>query len=199
MDRIAMFGGTFNPIHNGHINLCKECQDLYKFDQVLLIPTNLPPHKNTVGLASNKDRYSMLMLAVEALEDFHVSDIEYQLGQKSYTIHTIVALKKKYPKAQLYLIMGSDMLGTFKEWYRYEEILEQVTLIVGARHEAEYAQLLKLKEQFGDWSDKIEVISLYVLEISSTAIRQSIAQGEDVRKSINPKVADYIMEHNLYQ
>lgn len=196
--KIAIFGGTFNPVHNGHIHLSKECLMRYSFDKILLIPTNLPPHKAAKGLISNEHRLNMLTLATENEDMFEVSDIEYRLGSKSYTINTINELKKQYKQAEFFLIAGSDMLLMFKKWHRYEDILKSVTLIVGARHEAEYERLLSFSQSFGELSQKIQIINIAPIDISSTLIRQKLANHESINELVNFRVEKYIKEHNLY-
>ncbi len=198
MNKIAIYGGTFNPVHNGHINLCNECQKIYSFDKLILIPTNIPPHKNAVELASNTHRFHMLELAVFDISNFEVSDIEFNLGEKSYTINTILELQKQYPCAQIYLIVGSDMLRMFKKWHRYEDILKEVPLIVGARHDAEFQELLELKSHFGSLSAKIDIVNINVVDISSTEIREKLLKNKSISELVNYRVEDYIKKNNLF-
>lgn len=199
MERIAIFGGTFNPVHRGHIHLCSECQQIYHFDKILLIPTNIPPHKNAPILASNIDRYNMLTLSVGDIPYFEVSDIEFQLGEKSYTINTVLALKKQYPKGDFYLIIGSDMLRMFSKWARYEDILKEVTLVVGARHEAEFEELVSIKQKLLSLSHKVDIINISVLDISSTQIREKQSKGEAISELVAPAVEGYIKKNHLYE
>ncbi|MFZ2537821.1 MAG: nicotinate-nucleotide adenylyltransferase [Oscillospiraceae bacterium] len=198
MNKIAIYGGTFNPIHNGHINLCNGCQQLYNFDKIVLIPTNIPPHKNAVDLASNIDRFNMLKLAVSNIANFEVSDIEFKLGAKSYTINTILELKNQHLDAEFYLIIGSDMLRIFQEWHRYEDVLKEVTLVVGARHEAEFDELLTIKSHFGSLSMKIDIVNINVVDVSSTDIREKLSKNESISKLVNYRVEDYINKNHLY-
>lgn len=199
MNKIAIFGGTFNPVHNGHINLCNECQNIYNFDKILLIPTNIPPHKKPVDLASNQDRYNMLKLAISGNDKFDVSEIEYKYDKKSYTINTVLSLKKQYPNSEFYFILGSDMLKTFNEWYRYEDILKEVKLVVGARHQKEFSELLDIKSKFSNLAEKIDIVNINVMEISSTMIRENITKNKDIKNLVDNKVLKYITEHNLYK
>ena len=193
---IAVYGGTFNPIHLGHLSFCCQCLDLYKFEQMLLIPTNLPPHKQAGQLASNEDRLAMLRLA--AGERMVPCDLEYRLGGRSYTVETLRALSGEYPGGRFTLLMGSDMLRTFRQWYLWEEILSRACLLAGARHEEEYRELLTLRETFGEHADRIRIAPIQVTDISSTQIRETIQQGGDAGRWLPGPVWDYIREHRLY-
>lgn len=195
--KIAVFGGAFNPVHNGHINLCLECDKFFNFDKILLIPTNIPPHKSADNLASNQDRLSMLKLASKTNSLFDVSDIEYHLEGTSYTYKTILELKKIYKNADLYLIVGSDMLKMFHKWYNYKQLLDEVTLVVGAREKSEYEELIKIKENLVN-SKKIEIININVITLSSTQIRECIKKNENISHFVNKDVEKYIYSHKLY-
>ena len=127
MIKIGVFGGAFNPIHNGHINMVKEAFADLKLQKMLIIPTCVSPHKSNKGLIAFEDRAKMCELAfAKEIEDgkFEISDIEKRMGGTSYTINTIRELKRHYPDdAVFYLIIGGDMLFYFDKWYRYEALL----------------------------------------------------------------------------
>lgn len=107
--RIAMFGGTFNPIHNGHLHLAQQFQQHLQFDRILLMPVSLPPHKSEEGLIATKHRLEMCRLATEPFSYLQVSDLEIKRGGSSYTWQTLEELGRMYPGAQLHLLLGSDM------------------------------------------------------------------------------------------
>lgn len=199
MKKIAIFGGTFNPVHNGHLHLCNEIQQKFHFDKILLIPTNIPPHKECVNLASNEDRFAMLQLAVDSNPLYEISDIEFRLEGKSYTYNTIQALKQEYEDSEFYMIIGSDMLRIFDQWYRYEDILDEVTVVVGARENQEYHQLIAFKKDKYQNTNKIEIVDISIFPKSSTEIREAIAQNLNLDNSIPSSVLSYINSHNLYQ
>ncbi len=196
--KTGIFGGTFNPVHNGHISLCRQCAEHCGFDRVLLIPTNLPPHKAAQHLASNEDRLEMLRLAIQGCRGMEVSDVEYRLGGRSYTVETLARLKKMYPEDEFSLIMGSDMLRSFPNWYRAEDILAMATLTAGARFPEEYEQLLEVRDSFGAMASRIEVVKIQVFEISSTRVREICAGGEDASSYLPAGVWDYIRKKDLY-
>ena len=165
---------------------------------MLLVPDNLPPHKPVNDLASNEDRLQMLSIAVKGIPGFEISDIEYRLGGKSYTGRTLRALQEIYPDTEFSLLIGSDMLYTFREWKEYEFILKHAFLIAAARRENEFDKLSDCRKSFGEFSDRIAIIKLPVLPISSTQIRRRLKKGLDVEKLLPDGVYEYIKKRGIY-
>lgn len=200
--RIGIFGGTFNPPHLGHKNLTMQIKDIAKLDRIIIIPSYVPPHKQTTQLASGKHRVKMCELMFS--EDiFNVSDIEIRRGGKSYTIDTIATLKKEYPDDELFLIIGSDMLLSFHEWKQYKDIISLVTLCVASRSEeiskdvlSSYAiDTLALSEAKGE----IIIADIEPMEVSSTAVRELIKYGLDNCELTSREVFDYARMNLLYE
>lgn len=197
--KIGIFGGTFNPPHLAHLNIAEDFFGRLSFDKLIIIPTYQPPHKQAQSLADGEDRLEMCRLLFDA-ENTEISDIEIRRQGKSYTYDTLCQLEEKYPGAELYLIIGSDMLLSFHKWYRYEDILRKCTLCVLTRendidnaHMKAYAiEVLGLGE--GD----IVFSSLEPTVLSSTRIREMVARGEDVSTLTGEKVWAYIKEKRLY-
>ncbi len=198
MKKIAIFGGSFNPIHKGHINLCLECDAQYNFDKIILMPTNIPPHKSSADLASNEHRFNMCKLAVKDEGKFHVSDIELNKQDVSYTVDTLSILKNEYKEDKLYFIIGSDMLFMFHKWYMHDEILDMVTLIVGARKDDEKHKMLEYKKEYLNNSVNVEIIDIDVFETSSTEIRDALKEKIDTNSLLKTSVLNYIKENNIY-
>ena len=138
--RIGIFGGAFNPVHNGHLNIADSFYEDLSLDKLLFIPTAKPPHKSDEGLLSGEDRVNMLRLAVEN-KPYEISTIEFERNDKSYTYDTLIELKKLYPDSEFFLIIGADQFIHFDKWYRYSDILDMVTLCTSARER----QLLYVK------------------------------------------------------
>lgn len=200
--RIGIFGGTFNPPHLGHKNLAMQIKDIAKLDRIIIIPSYVPPHKQTTQLASGKHRVKMCELMFS--EDiFNVSDIEIRRGGKSYTIDTIATLKKEYPGDELFLIIGSDMLLSFHEWKQYKDIISLVTLCVASRSDeiskdvlSSYAiDTLVLSEAKGE----IIIADIEPMEVSSTAVRELIKYGLDNCELTSREVFDYARMNLLYE
>ena len=195
MEKIGIYGGTFNPIHNGHLHLLQAALDRLRFDRVLVIPTNIPPHKVERDLASNKDRLEMVRLAVEGMDRVWVSDMEQRAKGKSYTILTVKKLRAMFPGAELTLLMGADMLLSFYRWHRWREILALASLAAFARGEGETELLERKAAELGN----TRVVRVEPLPMSSTMIREMIRRGEDISALVPEKVCAYLREKRLYQ
>lgn len=198
MKKIAIFGGTFNPIHLGHIRLAMAFQERFQFDKVLLIPTEIPPHKQAPDLAPDKHRYQMCRLAVKDDPCFEVSDIELKRKTKSYTYDTLKRLKSVYEDAEFFLIMGSDMFLTFMQWYRAAEMLSMVTLLTAAREPDEMEMLVQCQRKLEQKGGKSFILDVAPMVISSTEVRERIRSGKSLTGYLDENVIQYIYEHGLY-
>ena len=138
MESIAILGGTFNPIHNGHVNLAIKIKNNFSIDRLILMPTKIPPHKRIEELADDDDRLEMCRLAAIDLKGVEVSNYEITRGDVSYTVNTLRYFKKEYPTAQLFFIMGSDMFLSLESWYCFEEILSLATIITASRQNGDF-------------------------------------------------------------
>ena len=189
--KIGLFGGTFNPVHSGHVNLVKNFKVKLSLDRVIVIPTAQPPHKEAKELASAEDRINMCKLAFGSLAE--VSDIEISRGGKSYTVLTLEELKKKYPDDELYFLVGSDMLLSFKRWYRWEDILSMCTLCATDRSNEE-----SCREADKDFFEKIIFCDFEKIVVSSSEVREKLEKGESVDAILPREVQKYIEEKGLY-
>ena len=191
-ERIAIFGGSFNPIHLGHINLAVELYEKLGLDQVWFIPAYLSPHKLGLDIASATHRLNMLSLALEPYPNFIVRDDEIKRGGPSYSIDTIRSLHSAYPGKDFFLVLGSDLIKDFHRWRCVKEIFEEVKVVVGDRLDSisgdDYYSL-KLKKCHTKTS---------VMEVSSTQLRQRIALGKICNHLLPNKVLDYIHKNHLY-
>ncbi len=195
--KIGVFGGAFNPVHNGHLHLMNCFFNELKLDKLILIPTSVPPHKDQSGLLSGTHRINMLKLAVDNKLGIEISDIEFKRSGKSYTYDTLSQLKKEYPEDEFYLIVGSDQYLHFNSWYRYEDILTSVTLVTAAREENEYKILNDFKNKNSFLKNSM-ISTFGVVKVSSSQVRQMIADGRDVSHLIPSRVYNYIKENELY-
>ena len=192
--KIGIFGGTFNPPHMGHIEAAKSAIRLAGLDRLILVPSNIPPHKilpeNT---AYNEQRLLMTHMAAEEI-GCEVSAIELMREGKSYTKDTIAFLAAKYPNDSLYFIMGTDMLRTFENWYCPDEILKHCTLLALCRNEAERENMLVYKANIEkNLGGNVIVVENDVLEVSSTDIRTKNSN------LIPQSIANYIDKMGLYK
>ncbi len=196
--RIGIFGGAFNPVHNGHLNLAETFFEDLSLDKLFFIPTAKPPHKSDEGLLSGEDRVNMLRLAVEN-KPYEISTIEFERNDKSYTYDTLIELKRFYPDSEFFLIIGADQFIHFDKWYRYADILNMVTLCTSARENEEEKQLIIKSAKRLGIKDRFYMSSRAVIRVSSSEIRGKIKNGSDVSMLLPKKVFDYISEKGLYR
>lgn len=196
--KIAIYGGAFNPIHNGHINLVLSMHEIYKFDKILIIPTGKPVHKSDTEFASNEDRINMCKLAFGDISVIEVSDIEIRSKEKNYTYNTVKKLKKKYKNAEFYLIIGGDMLESFDTWYEFIELSKEVKVLCAARKE-NYDDLKKKQLELFSMGCETVVREIPVFEVSSSEIRAKLKSKQNVNKLLPKGVYKYIKERKLYE
>ena len=199
MKKYGIFGGSFNPIHYGHLMICEYIKEEMDLDKVIFIPTGNPPHKELE--LSAKDRYEMVRLAISPNPDFEISDIETTRVKKSYTVDTIRELKKIYKEEKLYFLIGLDSLFQLKTWMKIGDLSQEIEFVVALRpgylnREEINKEIDFLKENFGT---KINLIKTPLYEISSTDLRDRIREGKSLRYLIPKKVLDYIEESGFYK
>ena len=198
MEKIAIYGGSFDPPHKGHKLLACNLAEICGADKVIIIPTALSPFKESSG-ATAQERYEMCRFAFsEPL--FEVSDIEMNRGGKSYTVDTLKAVKKLYPEASLYLFMGDDMFLSFNKWYKYREILSLCVPVAACR--TENLEKLEMMKAFArdvlNLSDDGAIICESVpIETSSSEIRESLKNGLS-SNALDEEVYRYIKTRGLY-
>jgi len=192
--RIGVFGGTFNPIHNGHIALAKRLVEELKFDELMLIPTAQPPHKDGSEVISAEHRLEMCRLAAKQIPNCVVSDIEIKRGGKSYTVSTLRLLLAERPDDEFVLLMGSDMFLSFLDWYAPDEILRLVRIAAIPREIGELAALQAQCENLNARGGRTQVVDVEAVVMSSTEIRNSTELSQGVPADIER----YILQNGLY-
>lgn len=189
--RVGIFGGAFDPVHIGHVQVVNSFLQSNLINRLMILPTAESPHKETSGQASFKDRFEMLKLAFDEEENVWISDLEQHLPKPSYTLQTIGYLQKNNPQHLYFLCIGEDNLDSFHKWWKYEQILDKVALIVAKRPGSEGS----------GQSDHILHHAIFIeheeVELSSTDIREAKLSG-DLRQYVPAGVAGYIHRHNLY-
>lgn len=198
MERIAIFGGTFNPIHNGHIRLAGLFREKLSLNRMIFMPTHKTPAKEQTDLASDTDRLEMCRLAIKGENGFEVSDYEIRRGGISYTVHTLRHFRGLYPSAELYFVMGSDMFLTLEKWYCFEEILSLAGILTASRHAEEYARLTQHAEVLEKYGARTIILDAPPLEISSTQIRNLAKDGKDFTCYLQESVVQYIRNKKMY-
>ncbi len=195
MERFGIYGGTFNPIHNGHLHLIRAACAQLSFDRLLVVPANIPPHKAATDLASNRDRLEMARLATAGMPGVWVSDIELRARGKSYTVLTLERLRALFPECSFTLLMGADMLESFDRWHRWQDILKLADIAAFARNEGEESLLERKAALIG----RARVVRVEPLPLSSTLVREKVRRGEDISGLVPEPVAAYIYEKGLYR
>ena len=193
MKSIGLFFGSFNPIHLGHTNLAEYIFRFSGVDEIWFIVSPRNPLKEQSELIDEQLRLKMLQLATNDKEYLMVSDIEFDLPKPSYTIHTLKKLNEKYPEDDFILLIGSDNMLIFDQWKDYQTILDDYSVVVYPREGYPYEEY---EETYPDMQVLEEAPSF---DISSTEIRQLIAEKKDVSKWLHPEVYQFILENNLYQ
>lgn len=193
----GILGGSFDPIHNGHILLAQEVRDRLQLEKVIFIPAYVAPHKIGQSFASAADRFAMTALAVEGINDFSVSDMELRRGSVSYTVDTMLELRKMYPRQEFYFIIGADSVPQLKTWNRIEELFSLVKF--AAVYRPGYEDVLdRAREDFGRQAERIVMVHTTEYDVSSTAIRQKVQAGQSISDMVPAAVAEYIEKNGLY-
>lgn len=212
--RAAILGGTFNPVHYGHLRVAEEAREALALDRVIFMPTFITPHKPDEQAAQAWARLEMLRIAVSGNPSFSVSDMEMERGGKSYTIDTVRDLKEKEMDLEASLIVGNDSFNDITSWCEYEELLRLTSFIVVHRPgypvkkpaEALPVELARkfwydaasgsFMSPFGTW---IKYIGTTLLDISSSDIRRRVGEGGSVKYLLPPPVEEFIARHGLYR
>ncbi|WBW49212.1 nicotinate-nucleotide adenylyltransferase [Peptoniphilus equinus] len=195
--RYGLMGGTFNPVHLGHLMISEYIREEMHLDEIIFIPTGNPPHKETLDA---KLRYEMVKLATDENPYFSTSDIETTREYTSYTIDTIEALEKQLD-GKLYFIIGSDTLFQLKTWKKKEKLLKKVEFICAIRPDYVSEQILELELKYlqDKYGAVIHIVPTPMYEVSSTDLRGRIAEGKSVKYLIPKEVIAYIEEKGLYR
>ena len=192
--KIGLFGGTFNPIHHGHLINAQIVLEELSLDKILFIPSKMPVHKELEGLAVAEDRFNMIKAAVDDNPFFEVSRIEIDRKDDSYFIITIRQLLKEYPNDEIFVIIGSDAFIELHKWKDYREILNTVSIILLQR-----PGVKKIKKAGTKIARDINIINNPLIEISSSGIRRNIKYEKSIKYLVPAGVEEYIMKKGLYK
>ena len=197
--RLGIIGGTFNPVHIGHLLLAEWALDFAELDQILFIPTGFPYLKKEPPVLGGEERLRMVEMAVSHREDFLCSDIEVKRKGHTYTYETLEALSETYPDSRFFFIAGADCLETIEHWRYPEKIFKSCTLIAAIRSGTSLAEMkIKKLELTKRYSADILLMPFPDLAISSTNIRERIKQGKSIRYLLPDNIIKYIKDNSLY-
>lgn len=213
--KIGLFGGTFNPIHYGHLRVALKVNQRFKLDKILFIPCYLPPHKSGQEIASALDRLKMVELAIGPFPQFEASSLEVDRPETSYSIVTLERVKKVYSGAKIYFIVGIDAFLEIKTWREYEKVLNSCSFIVVSRPGFHLGQAETILDSY--WRERMVIIGAEIkpeeenrefpqiylfpmnsLDISARNIREKRRRGESISGLVPEAVEKYILEKNLY-
>ncbi|MFA5114996.1 MAG: nicotinate-nucleotide adenylyltransferase [Candidatus Omnitrophota bacterium] len=187
--RIGILGGTFNPIHIGHLILAEEAREKLKLEKVIFVPTYRPPHKSNGDIAGAEQRYAMVRMAIKGNRYFAASDTEIKREGYSYTIDTLRVFKERYPDDELYFITGSDLLNYLGEWKDLNEVIKMVKLIVATRPGYPLEKL----------PSYITTVGIRAVDVSGFEVRRAIKEGRSFRYLVPEAVYSYIARRGLYR
>ncbi|MCH5352753.1 MAG: nicotinate (nicotinamide) nucleotide adenylyltransferase [Acutalibacter sp.] len=199
--KIGIYGGTFNPIHLGHLHILQEFIRRLKLSKVLLIPTHVPPHKQSHNLASGEERVTMCKIAAAEITEatVEVSTIELEREGKSYTAETLQELTRQYPHDEFYLLMGEDMFLTIHQWYQPETIFSLATVCGSPRSEDGLQKLYRQRDFLEkEYGARCIVEDISYFPASSTEVRELARRGESLSHLVPGAVENYIKAHGLY-
>lgn len=198
MKKTGIFGGSFDPVHKGHIIIAQIAKEQMNLDEVIFVPAGNPPHKTDKKLASNEDRFNMLKLATEHIDGFFVSDYELRKTEKSYSVNLIKHFKEVLNDSELYFIIGADSLYNLPMWYKYEELMEMTNFIVVSRPQVKKENLL---DKFSGREKPMRAFFIddVFVPVSATEIREKVKNGENTDDYLDESVLNYIKIKGLYK
>jgi nicotinate-nucleotide adenylyltransferase len=194
--RLGLMGGTFDPVHVGHLVIAEAAREEFRLDQVVWIPAGDPPHKDR-KVSDQEHRYAMAVLATASHPDFVVSRLELEREGPSYALDTIRHFRKQVKPQELFFITGADAILEILTWHRHDEVIRQCRFVAATRPGYDLGRLRRLLPDA--YMDRIHVFSAPEVDVSSTGIREKLAAGRSVRYLVPEPVEQYLTKHRLYQ
>jgi len=189
--RIGIIGGTFDPVHIGHLIIAEKAREEFLLKKVLFIPAGIPPHKKKI-FVSPSHRLEMVKIAIRDNRYFKVDDIEIKRGETSYTYDTVMSFKNKNPDIEIFFITGEDTFYELKTWHRYKELIREVIFLVAPRKDKKEKAVPKIPYL------KYKFIHSPYIDISSSYIRDCFAKGKSVKYLLPDEIINYIRRYKLY-
>ena len=197
--KIGIMGGTFNPIHNGHLVLGEMAYEQFGLDKVLLMPNKKPYYKTTLDSISEEDRSEMVRIAASENDHFEFSDIELKRNEITYTVDTLEELTQQFPENEYYFILGKDSLDYLEKWKDADRIMELTKIIAACRNDLDRTIDEKIEELNCKYHAHIYRLNSPNLEISSSFLREMLKKGRSCRYLVPDAVLSYIKEKRLYE
>ncbi|WP_099468237.1 nicotinate-nucleotide adenylyltransferase [Konateibacter massiliensis] len=198
--KVGIMGGTFDPIHVGHLMLAEQAYDRFELDKVLIMPAGKPPHKDNEVSALTKHRVQMTRLAIEGNKHFELSLVEVERSGYTYTFETLEKLTQENPDTEYYFIIGADSLLEIQKWKEPERIFQCATILVATRYNLESEDLKKkIKEIAKLYGGNIYLLDTPNIDLSSTQIRTLVSTGKSIKYYVTGDVERYIYKNKLYK
>ena len=195
--KTGLYGGTFDPLHNGHIKVAQAAKNHLQLDRIIFIPAGDPPHKTGKDITDKAHRLAMVQMAAEAV-GASVSDWELSRREKSYSVETVRHFKELYPTDEIFFIIGADSFRDMPSWWHYRELMGMCNFVVVSRPDVERSTFLS-RFNGDEKPPRVFFLDNIFMDISSTQIRQKVKEGEDISRLVPPVVAAYIKENNIYK
>lgn len=196
--RVGIFGGTFDPIHLGHLVVAEQVAGELRLEKIIFVPGGIPPHKEASSVrASAADRLDMVMSAVNANERFAVDTVEMDAGEKTYSVETVPLVKDRWPGDEWYFITGADEISNLLSWREPDRLLEEVVMVAATRPGYDISNLDHLANGLRNF-DRILPVECSRIDVSATGIRRQLLQGKTIRYLVPEEVYEIIHERGLY-
>lgn len=197
--KVGIMGGTFDPIHNGHLLIAQSALETFGLDEILFVPSGTPWLKDVSKVLSKKKRVSMTGLAIEDNPQFALSTIEIDREGNSYSYETLEILRTRNPKVDYYFILGADSLLEIENWKNPDKLMSSCTLLTAIRDDCDKEKInIQIKYLKEKYNASIELLPTTRIDISSTMIREKVKQGKSIRYMLPDAVIDYIEKHSVY-
>lgn len=198
--RLGIFGGTFDPVHFGHLLLAETCRQELELTEVRLVPAGQPPHKSGSGITDGHIRADMLQLAISGYPEYSVDRREIRRAGASYTVDTLTEYRTEFPQARLYFLLGADSLRDIPGWRDPERISELATIVAVNRPGLPVPTPIQVREWVGDGlADRIQTLTMPGTDLSATDLRQRVRDGKSLRFMTPRAVEVFIQEHRIYE
>jgi nicotinate-nucleotide adenylyltransferase len=195
--RIGLMGGTFDPVHYGHLAIAEMAREAFALERVIWIPAGDPPHKPGRVTTPQEHRYAMVLLATATHPQFEVSRMELERDGPSYTLYTLQEMHRRLPDAELFFIMGADTVLDLLTWYRHEEVVESCRLVAVTRPGYDLERLREVLP--AHYVKRVDPLEAPGVQVSSTALRERLRSGHTVRYLVPEEVEAYLRKHHLYR